>query len=308
MRLDKKSVFFGLSIISIILISSLVSSGFFDPITGKATSQAVTANISVTDSSAPTITAVSAISAQTISEHSILPVTFYVTVGDVDGTDNLNATNVTANFSKAGEALRQNTSCSKVADLTSTTSNFSCIVNMWYFDGSGTWNVSVSASDTGYNIGYNTTTNFTLQQTSAFVVGPSALTWGTLSPGTTNQTSSNDPLLLNNTGNKPITSGNIQINATNLRGETTSTKAIWANNFSISTLTGGGNPDCNATVMNPGVFAGVTGASLPVGNNSVNDGSTGQEQLYACIKLVGSELTSQAYSTANEGAWTVKIV
>ena len=49
-------------------------------------------------------------------------------------------------------------------------------------------------------------------------------------------------------------------------------------------------------------------ANLSKGNYLVNDGNTGQEIYYFCIKIVGSDLTSQQYSTANEGVWTIKIL
>ncbi len=49
-------------------------------------------------------------------------------------------------------------------------------------------------------------------------------------------------------------------------------------------------------------------ANLSRGNFTINDGNTGQEIYYFCIKLAGSDLTSQSYSTANEGSWTIKIL
>jgi hypothetical protein len=139
------------------------------------------------------------------------------------------------------------------------------------------------------------------------------LTFASLSPGTSNQTSSNDPLLLNNTGNKNITAGNVQINATHLKGETTSSLGLWAGNFSVGIFTGS-NKECdlsvaaNSTGMNRSYFQPINQSILMVGNHSANDGITGQEQLYFCIRTIGSELTSQAYSTLTDGPWTVKIL
>jgi hypothetical protein len=121
---------------------------------------------------------------------------------------------------------------------------------------------------------------------------------------------------LNNTGNTNIgldQGTNISINATNLRGETTDTLAIWASNFSVSWNTGGTPPaECDvgvikATQMDDGNFTNITGTNLSAGNFSINDNKTGQEQIFFCILYAGSELTTQAYSTSNESSWTVQI-
>jgi hypothetical protein len=102
--------------------------------------------------------------------------------------------------------------------------------------------------------------------------------------------------------------GNVQLNTTNLLGETDSSKALYANNFSVGVNTGGSPPlECGATTMAASAYTAIGSASLPKGNFTINDGSTGQEQLYFCLKKAGSELTAQSYSTLNQGSWTLKI-
>ncbi len=259
----------------------------------------------------PAITYIDAIPAQTINENSYLPVKFYFTAQDSLGVAKLNDTSIIANFTIAGNPVRSNSSCVKVGNIDSNNVNYSCTVNLWYFDTSGTWNIGISINDTSGNAAYNTTQTFTLQQTAAFVISPTSLIWNALVPGIQNQTATNDPIILNNTGNKPITVGNIQINATDLLGETDNSKGIYAENISFSTFTGGSPPvECNSTStnMSTGGFVSIAGANLSTGNNSINDGVTGQERLYVCIRTVGSELSSQAYSTSQQGSWTVKIL
>lgn len=128
------------------------------------------------------------------------------------------------------------------------------------------------------------------------------------SPGATNQTPYNDPLLLNNTGNDVIDALNIKVNSSNLRGETTSTEALWASNFSVDWKTGGSCSgaacvECAGTVMARNTLAGIITANLTKGNFTNNNNNTGQEQLYACLRFAGSELSTQAYSTANATEW-----
>ncbi len=284
------------------VVSSFASS--LNPITGKLTSRPVVVNVTI---AVPKITYISTISAQTPSESGSISVTLNVTANDNAGTAYI--ANVTANFT-SGATTRQNSSCLDAQNIDANNANFSCTIVLWWFDPSGTYNIGVALNDTAGNNATNTSTTFTYNQLSAFTLAPSALAWNVLTPGALNQTPTNTPVLLNNTGNKPITSGNIQINATNLRGETNPNVAIWANNFSVGTSTGS-KVECGgtgSTNMNWTAYAAIAGATLPIGNYTVNDGVTGALKLYPCIKLVGSELTSQAYSTANESAWTIKII
>ena len=106
-----------------------------------------------------------------------------------------------------------------------------------------------------------------------------------------------------------------QINVTNLRGETTTTQWIFANNISVSwdatafkaCDTSGGN-GIAANNMSNTTFVNISRANLTKGNYILNDGSTGQEDFYFCIKTIGSDLTSQSYSTFAYGPWMVQIL
>ena len=299
----------------LMLFVSSVSGGWFDffkrGITGKATEGNVGLNITIS-SNRPNITFVGMLPAQSITENGAASVIFNVTVNDSDGFGNIQT--VTARFNRTGEGIRQNSSCVQLNTFATTNANYSCTVQLWYFDLSGDWGINITANDTSGLVTANLTTNFTLGQTSGFVLGPSNLTFPSIAPAAANQTATNDPLLLNNTGNKPITVGNIQVNATSLIGESDTSKGIYAGNFTIGTTTGSSG-ECdisggvnNATRMSRGLFTGLNLSNMSQGNHSANDGVTGQEQLYLCILLAGSELSSQSYSTLNQGVWTVKII
>jgi hypothetical protein len=137
-----------------------------------------------------------------------------------------------------------------------------------------------------------------------------------LAPGATNQTSNNDPLLLNNTCNDVIDLDNIGINSSHLKGETTDTDVLWAENFSIyyetggAACAGGGCIECDGSKMDRNESIGIVGANLSKGNFTVNDGVIGQEQLYFCLMFTDSTLSDQAYSTAaaTEWPWVVEIL
>ena len=278
-------------------------------ITGQAsTTQTVSLNISVSSGN-PFVYFITPVSAVTLTD---APNPTYLTINfsanDSDGAANLNNVTAAVNLTKATEALRMNSSCA-VKDFSGNYANYSCNVTLWWFDGDGDWTIYANISDLNSNIAVNNTKTVTLNTLTGFVMSPSALTFGSLTPGTYNQTPTNY-LLLNNTGNVDISSGNVQINATDLRGETTSSQALYAGNFSASPYTGG-NIECNitasATQMVNKTFTGVANTILAAGNYTINDG-TAQERVYLCLREIGGELSQQYYSTQNLGSWTVKIV
>ena len=302
-------------LISLILIVPFVSAGFFqnawNKITGKASDTAnVDLNISVT-SGPPVIYAVyndtSAITLTDAPSPTFVVVNFSVT--DPDGAINLVNSTAAINFTKSGEELRYNSTCA-VKDFAGDYANFTCNVTMWWWDATGLdWRIYANISDLGGNIGVNDSQYLTVNTLTGFVMYPSELNFASMVAGSTNQTPTNH-LALNNTGNVDITSGNVQINATDLVGETDHDKFLWAGNFSASPYTGG-NIECNITASATSMvnlsYTGVANTVLSAGNYTKNDG-TAQEDVYLCLRQVGVELTEQQYSTDQFGAWTVHVV
>lgn len=313
-------------LIILLVIPSIVLASWFEDIkegiediragiTGKVT-DTVSVNITVGvpeirqvyNNTSPSITsAASGLSAGPLNTSIII--NFSVYLGS--GSGNINNGSATINFSKSGETTRQNASCNQFQSNGVDTVNYTCNVTMMWFDRSGTWSIQAFINDTSGNAGNNKTTNFSVGETIGVDIG--GLSFPELAPGTTNQTS-NLGLLLNNTGNKNITTNATQINATNLRGETTNTLAVWAGNMSVSwnssvdsCHSSGGN-GTKANNLSAGNYVNVTIANLSRGNFLTNDNVTGQERLYFCIKVVGIDLTSQSYSTLNESAWTVQVL
>jgi hypothetical protein len=257
---------------------------------------------------APVIYNVTGISPVTLTEgpgKTFIVVNF--SVYDFNGASNLNNASAAINFTKSGEALRYNSSCA-VKDYLGNYANYTCNVTMFWWDAAGTdWKVYANISDLDSYIAVNDTTTFTVNSLTGFVMTPSTLTFSNLPAGSTNQTPTNY-LLLNNTGNTNVTNP-IQINATDLVGETDHSKILWASNFSASNSTGGKiecNVTANANSMVNYTFTSISNTILPAGNYTKNDG-TAQEQIYLCVRKVGVELTQQQYSTNSFGSWTIKI-
>ena len=316
------------SLIVIILTISLSSGGFFSwfkNITGQATTQTVIVNITIGAGTAPTIIYIfNASLAGGISLNegpSNTNITINFTANDSDGAANLNDTSARINITKSGESVaRFNSTCSKIATAGAAV-NYSCIVPLAWFDIDGIWVINATISDLSGNNASNSSASLTINTLSAFVSGPASMTFATISAGATNQTSDNDPIRLNNTGNQYIYRGKIDINATSLRGETDNSKYLYVGNFSVSNDTGSsrecdilsgtaGGSAVNLTNTSGSSFTPINGtiinAALQRGNFTVNDG-TAQEDLYVCLRTAGSELSQQSYSTSSLGAWTVRV-
>ncbi len=256
--------------------------------------------------SAPEIYAVyNETSAVDINENTFTEVIINFSVYDPNGFSNLNSTSSMVNLSFSGEDVRENVSCYPY-EQSGDYANYTCNVSMWWWDTNGTWTINAYIEDNDGYSAINTSSTQEVGETRGFTISPSIMLWPGMSPGMTNITSISDPMILNNTGNIAIFE--IEINSTNLRGEENNNTALWAGNFSVGNSTGGTPPaECGGTSMSEGVFTKVESAFLERGNYTINDG-TGQEELYFCLKVVGSDLTvAQAYSTSQEGAWTIRI-
>jgi len=242
-------------------------------------------------------------------------ITINFTAYDIDGFSDLN--DATAKINVTGDStptVRDNSTCQRLTTFDSYYANYSCAIEMWWWDASGQWNITAYIQDDESKSASNNSQDFYVGLRTSFALGPSILSWPGISPRLTNQTSTNDPVLLNNTGNDDIVSGQIGINATNLLGEENSNLGLWAANFSVGINTGGVScvgaacTECAGTQMSSSVYTNVTGALLSKGNYSINDGTAGQEQLYLCLRYTGSELITQTYSTGANGAWTIRIL
>ena len=210
---------------------------------------------------APQIIFVSQIPAITPIEANSTAVKFNATVYDSDGFSDINASSIMANFTRAGESLRQDRSCINTANYSVYYSNYSCSIDMWYFDSAGTWNVSVSSSDNfGANV-INSSTMFTYNQLSAIVLSPLQINFGSITTSSYNQTAIS-PTTINNTGNANLT-GKIALNAINLLGETISSNYINAANISASISTGGTPPaECSGNTLQNATDINITGIIL----------------------------------------------
>ena len=253
-----------------------------------------------TSAQPPTIPWVQSLNPQNPTEDSITSVTFNFTITDENGFEDINISSVNASFIRAGEPTRINESCINYSQF-GNDMNFTCTIDMSYFDENGDWTINVSIQDNEGEYAENSSTIFTYNILSAMKMSPTSLGWPEISLTSTDIGSTDNPIVINNTGNNPNL--NINVTAYDLRGEDKTEYFIYANNFSVGVESEG----CSGITMSNATSLNITTALLTRGNHSINDG-TGQEQLYFCLKGVPSGITSQSYSSSAYGAWEIRIL
>jgi len=306
MQIKKRGSYF-VSFLLVVLLISLVSANFFDSIekvlTGKASSGTQEVAVSVQGIYNPSVIFVEDInSGNPVSplEGNIRPVTFEVRVSDQDGVSNLDDSSVTAQFTGPQSTIRSG-NCIWQVDLDATTARYSCTVNLQYYDEEGVnptpWAVLISAMDQELNTAINNSETFEYSLLKAWDPAstlPSPLTWPSLSPGSSNIASTNDPSNIINTGNY---AGNIYIEGYDLEGETDGTP-FPVSSFSVASTTGGvplAECDVGVTAVALGPVDGTNANTLI----SANPGPSGSNSadIYYCITLVPA-VPSQVYSTS----------
>ncbi len=178
---------------------------------------------------APTITNVQSLSNQNPTEGTINSVNIKFTVSDTNGHSDLNHSAANVSFIK--DAITRTGTCSNNT-IDSTTTNYSCSVNMNYYDLPGTWTINVSAEDNSAETVYDDASSFTYNSLYAFELTKDDISFASATVGINNINASDDPQVLSNTGNGAFTyinltsyelsngvdtigSGNFTINATN---------------------------------------------------------------------------------------------
>lgn len=199
---------------------------------------------------------------------------------------------VTLALTKGGQSTRSALTCTDIGDINPTTANFTCTVNMMYYDGAGAdWAVNATGYDVGALLNSNTSATMTYGSLTAWTMTPTAINFGTLTLGDTNAKATDDPIYMNNTGNEAQTT--IEITAKSLVG------LVYADVFNANLFKVGIADDCAGTSLVHNVATPITSATLPVS-------STNREELYYCIPTVpGTGLSADTYDTTTNGVWTI---
>ena len=161
-------------ILSVLLVVPLISAGFSDwfkaIITGKLGSQPTNVSITVAGANAAQIIFVETIPNTAANESTVRAIAFNITMSDPDGVLDLNDTSVNASFSMVGYATRFDSICTWIKDVSTTAANYTCEINMEYWDANGNWNINISGTDLGNTTFVsNGTTNFQYNELKAML-------------------------------------------------------------------------------------------------------------------------------------------
>lgn len=247
----------------------------------------------ISANSPPSITFLNKLPPQNPIENGITSVNFEIRVSDNDGVGDINDSSVNTGFKKTGEQARSG-NCAWQSDIDAFTASYLCSVNMYYYDGAGTWNIEVNASDLSGASASTGASSFTYNSLKAIIITqPSQLNWSALISGSSNQQSSSDPTIIRNTGNYE---GQILVNAKNLLGLEYPSELISADLFSASAISGN---ECSGTQLQSDI-------TVPISDSSLTRGSSAIEEIYYCLRSV-PELPSQSYTAQGANSWIISI-
>ena len=301
MKSKKREMLILLVILILLLLAvPVVFEGFSDflnKITGWLGYDYASVSITV-GNQIPTVEYVSSISLQEVSAGNVSYISFTFNATDADGAGNLDDATAVSSFSLTGEIIRTNTSCDFLAEA-GNTREYNCTIGIWYWDGAGDWTINATIEDTNDAHAENSSTTFTLLETTAMVMSPTALEWPSVNLTSTDVLSNTDPITVNNTANKNITDGNVNVTAIGLTGADITSEFIYAENFSVNTANA-----CGGTDMVNNTATGISGATIDKGNNSAGDG---QEELYFCLKGMLQTISAQTYSATGGDSWTIAV-
>ena len=276
---------------------------YFNDTVGNLNATSIYTLTTTLDIIAPTIDWVESLSAQNPTDDSTTSVTFNFTVTDTNGYEDINVSSVNASFLRAGEAVRINNSCINYSQ-SGNDMNFTCTIDMWYFDENGAWTINVTIKDNAGEYAENSSESFIYNLLPGMKMSPINLGWPEINLPDTNTGSSSNPIQINNTGNSaPL---NINITGYDLQGEDQKSYYIYAVNFTVDVTADG----CSGISMLNETSLNITSAILFRGNHSLNynNATSGQEQLYFCLKGVPQNNPSQSYSSSAFGAWEIRIL
>ena len=161
--------------------------------------------------------------------------TIYInfTVTDENGVLDLVTVSSFVNITRAGEATRTSTDCWSTSNV-SNTQNITCQLDILYYDEPGAWDICAYVTDGTDADSDCTTADFTMGNTDDVDIIETALSFSG-NAGDTNIGATENPLVVNNTGNR-VYSG-IDLTAYNLTG---GVDTIGATAFTVNVTDGSG--------------------------------------------------------------------
>ncbi len=210
---------------------------------------------------------------------------------DIDGLSNLNDSTAKIELSLPGEIQRNSTSCSATDGTNSRMYN--CSIYMQYYDKDGSWTINATIKDKSDESAHNDSETFRYGKLYSVRGNKDGITFSSVSLGET-RNGSNDPLLLDNTGNQNFTE--IKITAYDLRGKTTTYQYVPAENLYVNTT-----KDALGETL-------VNASSITITNAALTRDINAQDQnisIYVWVRTPSVDLSAQEYVSSNP--WRIRL-
>ncbi|MDD5191807.1 MAG: sialate O-acetylesterase [Candidatus Nanoarchaeia archaeon] len=224
-------------------------------------------------------------------------------VYDAGGFDDLNDSSARANFTR-NNFVRNSASCSRIAgESYGSYANYTCYVEMWYYDQGGMWDVSVSIADKSGTWAVNTS-SFLYEFLYSFNMTPDYVNWSDIQIGDVDEPADNN-MTISNLGNANII--NISINASRLNG-TGSYPAdfIPAANFSFSNLS------YNSCNLGAGAISLIEDQNVSfrlfINYSDSFNYAYANNSIGFCLKGLPAGIHAQEYKTGDEKKWEINAV
>ncbi len=280
------------TIASTILITILFLTLTLTFTSGQPTTVNFTVNLSLGGNAAPVVTWVESGLSPNPTESTTTTVYILFNATDDNGHADLDYSTAQIVLSRAGETSRTSASCDNYANA-SLTKLFNCSVNMEYYDEDGTWTINASVSDFSATYDDDTATQLTYNSLQAVRGSPLGITFGTVNLNE-NRNATNDPLILNNTGNQNFTQ--INLTAYDLVGQDNPAQYIGASNFYANiSLDDFGDQLSNQTMV-----------ALTNGSLSRDIGGTDSNRnLYLFVTVPAAGLSNQNFTAISQ--WQLEV-
>lgn len=292
----------------LIIFTSTAYAGFLDwfkslgSITGMGLTGTVVPNITV-GNTAPVIENVTFQGSPSVTLSEGVPTSIIISflAMDPDGASDIDNSTAYLNVSLGGADTRENTTGQcypETVGSNATAQNYTCTVEMQYWDLSGDWKCTAEIGDGSAYASKEVANCFTVGTTSGINISSTTLSWQQLFIGDIDKMMSTSELNITNIGNQNLSS--ITLEAINLIGETTDTVWIPAANF---TATWGERACSTGVALVNDTATTITGSKLDFGPGSL---VTTNNATHICLEEVGQDITQQSYSTAEDiEDWTI---
>ena len=280
------------TIVSTILITILFLTLTLTFTSGAPTTVNFTVNLSLGGNAVPVVTWVESGLSPNPTESTATTIWIKFNATDNNGHADIDYSTASVILTRAGETQRTSGSCNNYGN-DSLTKLFNCSVNMEYYDEDGTWTINASVQDFSAAYDDDTATTLAYGTLQALRGSPLGITFGTLNLND-NEQATNDPLILNNTGNQNFTQ--INLTAFDLTGVDNPAQYIAASDlYANISLNDYGDQLSNNTMV------ALTNGTLyrDIGGVDIN------RNLYFWINVPSSGLSNQNYTASS--LWQIEV-